>query len=48
LTLLLRSQGVTIGRDTVVGVGSIVTRSLPAGVIAAGVPARVIRELDVS
>jgi acetyltransferase-like isoleucine patch superfamily enzyme len=34
--------GVTIGAGTVVGAGSVVTRDLPAGVIAAGVPARVI------
>jgi virginiamycin A acetyltransferase len=32
-----------IGRDTVVGAGAVVTRPLPDGVIAAGVPARVIR-----
>jgi acetyltransferase-like isoleucine patch superfamily enzyme len=38
-------KGVTIGADTVVGAGSVVTRPLPAGVIAAGNPARVIREL---
>jgi maltose O-acetyltransferase len=38
--------GVTIGDDTVVGAGAVVTRDLPAGVLAAGVPARVLRELD--
>jgi acetyltransferase-like isoleucine patch superfamily enzyme len=38
-------KGVTIGRDTVVGAGAVVSSSLPAGVIAAGNPARVIREL---
>jgi maltose O-acetyltransferase len=37
--------GVTIGRDTVVGAGAVVTRDLPAGVLAVGNPARVIREL---
>lgn len=37
--------GVTIGDCTVVGAGSVVTRSLPAGVVAAGNPCRVIREL---
>jgi len=37
--------GVTIGADTVVGAGAVVVRDLPAGVVAAGVPARVIREL---
>lgn len=35
---------VTIGHDTVVGVGSVVTKSLPAGCLAVGVPAKVIRE----
>ncbi len=38
-------KGVTIGADSVVGAGSVVTRSIPAGVIAAGNPARVVREL---
>jgi acetyltransferase-like isoleucine patch superfamily enzyme len=32
-----------VGRGTVVGAGSVVTRSLPDGVIAAGIPARVRR-----
>jgi maltose O-acetyltransferase len=38
--------GVTIGDDTVVGAGAVVTRDLPARVVAAGVPARVLREID--
>jgi acetyltransferase-like isoleucine patch superfamily enzyme len=38
-------KGVTIGDDSVIGAGSVVTGSIPAGVIAAGNPARVIREL---
>ena len=37
--------GVTIGQDTVVGAGAVVTKDLPAGVIAAGVPARIVREI---
>ena len=40
--------GVTIGADTVVGAGAVVTRDLPAGVVAAGVPARVLREIGES
>lgn len=38
--------GVTIGSDTVVGAGSVVTRDLPAGVVAVGSPARPVREID--
>jgi maltose O-acetyltransferase len=38
--------GVTIGDDTVVGAGSVVTRDLPAGVVAFGVPAKVQRSID--
>lgn len=37
--------GVSIGAETVVGAGSIVTRDLPPRVFAAGNPCRVIREL---
>jgi maltose O-acetyltransferase len=37
--------GVTIGDHTVVGAGAVVTRDLPAGVVAMGVPARVLREI---
>lgn len=37
--------GVTIGSDTVVGAGSVVTRDLPDRVFAAGNPARVVRAL---
>ena len=37
--------GVTIGDDTVVGAGAVVTRDLPAGVIAVGTPARILREI---
>jgi maltose O-acetyltransferase len=38
--------GVTIGENTVVGAGSVVTRNLPANVVAVGNPARVIRVLE--
>ncbi|MGX5657101.1 sugar O-acetyltransferase [Geodermatophilus nigrescens] len=38
--------GVTIGADTVVGAGSVVPRDLPAGVVAVGNPARVVRTLE--
>ncbi|MBV8220093.1 MAG: hypothetical protein JO325_16630 [Solirubrobacterales bacterium] len=39
-------KGVAIGADTVVGACSVVLHSLPAGVVAGGNPARVIRELE--
>jgi maltose O-acetyltransferase len=38
-------KGVTIGKDSVIGAGSVVVRPIPAGVIAAGNPAKVIRPL---
>ena len=37
--------GVTIGSDTTIGAGSVVTRSIPEKVFAAGNPCRVIRAL---
>lgn len=37
--------GVTIGENTIIGAGSVVTKDLPANVIAAGNPARVVRNL---
>lgn len=38
--------GVCVGKGSVVAAGSVVTRDIPPGVLAAGVPARVIRRLD--
>jgi maltose O-acetyltransferase len=37
--------GVTIGRASVIGAGSVVTKDIPAGVVAVGNPCRVIREI---
>lgn len=39
------NPGVTIGSNTVIGSGSVVTRDIPANVIAAGNPCRVIRKI---
>ena len=38
--------GVTIGDNTVIGAGSIVTKDIPSGVIAVGNPCRVLREIS--
>jgi maltose O-acetyltransferase len=38
--------GVSIGEDTVVGAGAVVTRDLPGRVVAVGNPARIIRTVD--
>jgi acetyltransferase-like isoleucine patch superfamily enzyme len=40
-------KGVTIGENTLVAIGSVVTKSLPANVVAGGVPAKVIKQIDV-
>ena len=40
--------GVTVGRNAVVGAGSVVTKDVPADAVAAGNPATVIRPRDVS
>ncbi len=37
--------GVTIGDNAVIGAGSVVTRDIPANVVAVGVPCRVMREI---
>lgn len=37
--------GVTIGENSIIGAGSVVTRDIPANVIAVGSPCRVLREL---
>ena len=37
--------GVTIGEGTTIGAGSVVTKSIPPGVVAVGNPARVLRNV---
>lgn len=38
-------KGSKIGSDSVIGAGAVVTGEIPAGVVAAGNPARIVREL---
>lgn len=38
-------KGVTIGNNSVIAAGAVVARSIPANSVAAGIPARVIRDL---
>ena len=39
-------EGVRIGAGSVVGAGAVVTKDVPEGVVVAGVPAKVLRELS--
>ena len=38
--------GITIGRDSLIGAGSVVTKNVADGVILVGSPARILREID--
>ena len=38
------TKGVTIGDNSIIAAGAVVTHDIPSGVIAAGVPARVLKE----
>lgn len=38
--------GVTIGENSVIGCGAVVTKNIPANVVAAGVPAKVIESVE--
>lgn len=40
-------KGVTIGENSIIGAGSIVTKDIPSNVVAAGVPCKVIKEIEV-
>ena len=39
-------EGIQIGSGSVVAAGAIVTQDVPENVVVAGVPARVIKEID--
>ena len=38
--------GITIGENSIIGAHSLVTKDIPANVIAYGVPAKVVRKID--
>jgi Acetyltransferase (isoleucine patch superfamily) len=40
------TSGVKIGEHCVIGANSVVTQDLPAGVIAVGAPAKVVKEVE--
>lgn len=42
-TRAILTAGITIGDGAVIGAGSVVTKDVPAGAIAAGVPAKIVR-----
>ena len=39
--------GVTIGDGAIIAAGAVVTKDVPANMVAAGVPAKVIREVNI-
>jgi acetyltransferase-like isoleucine patch superfamily enzyme len=41
-------KGVTIGENSVIGAGSVVTKDIEANVVAAGNPAKLVKQLDVN
>jgi acetyltransferase-like isoleucine patch superfamily enzyme len=40
-------KGVTIGQNTIIGAGSVVTKDIPANVVAAGNPCKVIKQIKI-
>lgn len=46
LTVTIVVPSVTIGDNTVIGAGSVVTKDIPANVVAVGNPCRVLRSIS--
>ena len=42
----MQEHQVTIGDNTVIGAGSVVTKDIPSNVVAVGNPCRVLREIN--
>jgi serine acetyltransferase len=40
------TKGVTIGENSVIGAGAVVTQNIPANVVAAGNPAQIIKNIN--
>ena len=40
-------KGVTIGDNCIIGIGSIVTKDIPANSVAIGNPAKVVKKFDI-
>jgi len=45
-TNALVCKGVTIGKNSIVGAGAVITKNVPANVIVAGNPAKIVKKLD--
>ena len=43
---VLVMPGVTIGDNSVIGAGSVVTKDIPSNVVAVGAPCKVLREIN--
>jgi 2,3,4,5-tetrahydropyridine-2,6-dicarboxylate N-acetyltransferase len=39
-------EGVRVGKGSVVAAGAVVTRNVPAGVVVAGIPARIVKQVE--
>lgn len=39
-------KGVTIGKNSIIGAGAVITKDVPSNVVAAGNPAKVVKQLD--